>query len=267
MRTNEIKHRLNQGGHSIGTFFLEFNTTGIGRLAAEAGSEFGVFDMEHSGWTLESIRMLIASTRSSTMIPLVRVPASDYHFIARVLDMGAMGIMIPMVESGEQAHQIALAAKYPPMGRRGAAFCIAHDDYTVGNVAETMESANRESMLLAQIETLAGLNNCDAIAAVNGIDVLWVGQFDLSSALGIPGQFNHPKFLDALRHVVETCRRRNKIPGMMCDPTNGKQLLELGFRMIAYSTDLWIFQAALRTGITELKSAASAIASNEKPAE
>jgi 2-keto-3-deoxy-L-rhamnonate aldolase RhmA len=251
---NEIKHRLQDGGRSIGTFLLEFATTGIGPLAAGAGSEFGVFDMEHTGWSLETIRMLIASTRGTGMLPLVRVPSSDYHFIAGVLDAGAMGIMVPMVESGEQAERIVQSAKYPPVGRRGAAFGIAHDDYTGGDVASKIESANRETLLIAQIETTAGLENVDAIAAVDGIDVLWVGHFDMTNSLGIPGRFDHPRFHDALSRVLESCRKWRKIPGYLAsDVSNGKELLDRGFRMIAYGGDLWLYQASLRAGVAELQ--------------
>src|SRR5438045_111641 len=103
MLPNHVKQKVLNGGTSIGTFVFEFNTTGIGRIAAQAGAEFVVFDMEHTGWSVETIRMLIATTRSTEMIPLVRVPATEYHFIARVLDIGAMGIMAPMVQSAEQA--------------------------------------------------------------------------------------------------------------------------------------------------------------------
>src|SRR5258706_8137009 len=106
MRPNHVKSKLRSGGVSIGAFMFEFNTTGIGRIAAEAGAEFAVFDMEHTGWSVETIRMLVATTRSTEMTPLVRVPATEYHFIARVLDIGAMGIMVPMVESAAQAATI-----------------------------------------------------------------------------------------------------------------------------------------------------------------
>src|SRR5437870_2056100 len=122
MRTNHVKQRIQAGAVSIGTFLFEFNSTGIGRIAAEAGAEFVIFDMEHTGWSVETIRTLLATTRSTEMVPLVRVPATEYHFIARTLDVGAMGIMVPMVESAEQAAKIVAAAKYPPVGRRGAAF-------------------------------------------------------------------------------------------------------------------------------------------------
>src|ERR1044071_4741862 len=140
MRTNRVKQKVQSGGVAIGTFVMEFNTTGVGRLAAEAGAEFAVFDMEHTGWSLETIRQLMATT--SGMIPLVRIPATEYHFIARALDMGAMGIMSPMVESADQAARMVAAAKYPPLGRRGAAFGIAHDNYAGGDIVEKMQSAN-----------------------------------------------------------------------------------------------------------------------------
>src|SRR5262245_1072377 len=178
MRSNGVKRKAAGGGVSIGTFVFEFNTTGIGRIAAEVGAEFAVFDMEHTGWSVETIRMLIATTRSTAMVPLVRVPATEYHFIARTLDVGAMGIMVPMVESAEQAARLVASAKYPPIGRRGAAFGVAHDDYAGGHIVEKMNSANRETLLIAQIETAAGVQYVDAIAAVPGIDVLWIGHFD-----------------------------------------------------------------------------------------
>src|SRR5262245_44058176 len=163
MRPNHVRQTLLGGGVSIGTFLFEFDTTGIGRIVAEAGAEFALFDMEHTGWTVETIRMLIATTRSTTVVPLVRVPATEYHFIARVLDMGAMGVMVPMVESEEQARRIVQSAKYPPRGRRGAAFAVAHDDYQAGVMAEKIASANAETLLIGQIETVKGLENVEAI--------------------------------------------------------------------------------------------------------
>lgn len=254
MRANEIKRRLQAGGVSIGTFLFEFNTTGIGRLAATAGAEFGVFDMEHTGWSLETIRMLMASTRCTDLLPLVRVPASDYHFIARVLDLGAMGIMVPMVESAAQAERMVQSAKYPPVGRRGAAFGVAHDDYVGGDVVAKIDSANRETLLIAQIETAAGLHAVEEIASVPEIDVLWIGHFDLTNSLGIPAQFDHPLFHQAIDRVLEACSKHRKIPGFMAsDVPGGKSLLDRGFRMIAYGGDLWLYQAALQNGVTELR--------------
>jgi len=253
MRSNTVKRNVSAGQISIGTFVFEFNTTGVGRIAAEAGAEFAVFDMEHTGWSIESIRMLIATTRSTEMIPYVRIPATEYDFIARVLDMGAMGIMVPMVESVEQAKTIVASAKYPPVGRRGAAFGVAHDDYSGGDIVEKINSANSQTQLIAQIETAEGVNNADAIAAIDGIDVLWIGHFDLTNSLGIPGQFEHPRFKEALATVLAACDRNNKTPGFMAGGVaDGKSLIDQGFRMLAYGGDLWLYQNAVREGVATL---------------
>jgi 2-dehydro-3-deoxyglucarate aldolase/4-hydroxy-2-oxoheptanedioate aldolase len=255
MRSNTIKTLLAAGKVPLGTFVFEFHTSGIARIVAEAGADFIVFDMEHTGWSVESIRGLIATARCTTAIPLVRVPATEYDFIARILDVGAMGIMVPMVESAEQARAIVAAAKYPPLGRRGAAFGVAHDDYTGGDIVEKIASANREGLLLAQIETAAGLKNVDAIAATPGIDVLWIGQFDLSISMGIPGQFANPELIAAMDRVVAACQKHGKFAGIMApDLATARDFLRQGFRMISYSGDLWVFQAALRQALSDLRS-------------
>jgi 2-dehydro-3-deoxyglucarate aldolase/4-hydroxy-2-oxoheptanedioate aldolase len=254
MSPNLVKQKLLAGQLVFGTMIFEFATTGIARIAAQAGAEFVLFDMEHTGWSVETIKMLIATSRAASLAPFVRVPATEYHFIARVLDMGTQGVMCPMVESAEQARRLVASAKYPPQGRRGAAFGIAHDDYTGGNLVEKVAAANRESLLIAQIETAAGVESVEAIAAVEGIDVLWIGQYDLSLSLGTPGQFGHAKMEDATARVLAACKQHGKTPGIMpTDIATAKTCLDQGFRLIAYSGDLWIYQAALRQAIRALK--------------
>lgn len=254
MRPNAVKAKLAAGGTALGAFMFEFATTGIARLAADAGAEFAVFDMEHSGWSIETIRMLLATCGGTSLVPLVRVPTTEYDLIARALDMGAAGIMVPMVESAEQARRIVEFAKYPPIGRRGAAFGIAHDDYTGGDTLAKIAAANRETLLIAQVETAAGVRHVEEIAAVEGIDVLWIGHFDLSNSLGIPVQFTHPLFQDAVAKVLAACVTHRKTAGFMCaDVADGRALLAKGFRMLTYSGDLWLYQQALRSGLAELR--------------
>jgi 2-keto-3-deoxy-L-rhamnonate aldolase RhmA len=257
MRPNTIKSQLTAGEIPLGTFVFEFNTPGIARIIAEAGADFAVLDMEHTGWSVETIRTLLATARAAKLVPLVRVPTTEYDFIARVLDSGAMGIMVPMVESAEQARTIVAAAKYPPEGRRGAAFGIAHDDYTGGDIVEKVRTANREGLILAQIETVAGLANADAIAATPGIDVLWIGQFDLSLSMGLPGQFTHPEIIAAMDRVIAACQMHGKVAGIMApDLATGRDLMKQGFRMLSYSGDLWVYQNALRSALADLRGAA-----------
>jgi 2-dehydro-3-deoxyglucarate aldolase/4-hydroxy-2-oxoheptanedioate aldolase len=254
MRENRVKHALQAGHRSLGTMVFEFPTTGIGRIAAEAGAEFVIYDMEHTGWSIETIRGLMASTRAADIVPMVRIPATEYNLIARPLDVGAMGMMVPMVESGDQAQFIVDSAKYPPWGRRGAAFGVAHDDYSGGDIIEKMASANEETLLIAQIETGQGVENADAIAAVDGIDVLWIGHFDLTNSLGIPGQFSHPDYVQAVDHVLAVCQAHGKAAGIMAGTVpSGQASLQQGFRALAYSGDLWLYQLALQQGLDALR--------------
>src|SRR5437899_9650113 len=151
MRENPVKARLRAGKASFGTIVWEFATAGMPAVLEMAGAEFCVFDMEHSGLSLETIRGLIRCCRSTSVVPLVRVPAHEYRYVAGALDAGAQGLMIPMTESAEQAREIVSWAKYPPTGKRGTAFGIAHDDYRGGSAAEivaTMTRANTEGLLL-----------------------------------------------------------------------------------------------------------------------
>ena len=254
MRINQVKQTLSNGGLSIGTMVFEFNTTGIGRLAAGCGADFVLFDMEHTGWSIESIRMLLATTPPAEIIPLVRIPATDYQFVARALDMGAMGIMAPMVEDAAQAQNLVRYAKYPPVGRRGGAFGISHDDYTDGPVADKMETANENILLIAQIETASGLQNVEEIASTEGIDVLWIGQTDLSNSLGIPGQFEHPDFVAAVERVVAVAQATGKAAGYMgMSMDECSSLYDKGFRCLACSGDLWLYQEILAERISALR--------------
>ncbi|MGN6361166.1 MAG: HpcH/HpaI aldolase family protein [Thermomicrobiales bacterium] len=256
MRTNTVKAALRAGGTALGTMVFEFNTAGIGRIAAAAGAEFILYDMEHTGWSIETIRTLMATTRAADIVPMVRVPATQYHLLSRPLDVGAMGLMVPMVESEEQARLIVNSAKYPPTGRRGAAFGVMHDDYGLepGTAVEKMARANEEVLLIAQIETAAGVENVERIAAVEGIDVLWIGHNDLTNSLGIPGQFGHPRYQDAIARVLAACRRYDKAAGLMPGtPEWAGDLLNQGFRILAYSGDLWLYGQALRDGLTAIR--------------
>ncbi len=254
MKQNSVKHMLADGGVSVGTMFMEFATDGIGRIAANAGAEFGVFDMEHSGWHIQTMKMLMGTTRLTRMVPLVRIPAIQYHYVSRALDAGAMGIVSPIVEDAEQAKQIVKFAKYPPKGQRGVAFNLANDDYTDSDVPAKMKHSNDETLIVIQIETARGVENVDSIAAVDGVDVLWIGQFDLTASLGIPGQFNHPDFDRAVNTVQEASQRHGKAAGYgSLNLEEVKMRRDQGFRFLVYTADVWIYQQALRQGIHAIR--------------
>jgi 2-dehydro-3-deoxyglucarate aldolase/4-hydroxy-2-oxoheptanedioate aldolase len=202
--------------------------------------------------------MFAATARACELVPLVRVPATEYHLLAGALDVGPMGVMVPIVESAEQARKIVASVRYPPLGRRGVGI-LYRDDWIEGSVAATMEQVNRELLVIAQIETAPGIERAEEIAAVDGIDVLWIGHFDLTTSLGIPGQFDHAEYLGAVDRVLDVSRRTGKAVGFMAGtPADGLWALERGFRAIAYGGDLWLYQEALRDGLAQLDAARKA---------
>lgn len=257
MQEDPVRARLARGEAVFGHMAFEFFTPGLCRIAANAGAEFIILDTEHSGVGIETIKAQVACARGTGLAPMVRVPGTHYHLIAPVLDAGAVGIMVPMVETADQAARIASWCRYRPEGVRGLAFGMPHDGYSGGDHLAKMREANARVVVIALIETAAGLENVDAIMATPGIDVGWVGHFDLTNALGIDGQFDHPSYKAAIRTVAAACRRHGKPAGFLCgDVKTGRQYMKLGFRMLAYGVDSALFQQALKTGIDGLRAAA-----------
>jgi len=257
MQTPSLKEKLHRNGKAFGPMIFEFFTPGMPAIIAATGADFALFDMEHTGLGFETFKYLAAGCRGLGVAPLVRIPAAEYHFIARALDMGAQGVMVPMVESRSQAERIVASAHYPPRGRRGAAFGMAHDDYLPGAPVDKIRAAEERTLVITQIETEQGLRNVEEIAATPGVDVLWVGHFDLTNFLGIPGQFSHPKYIDAIQRVVAVARAHDKLAGFLAADTEwAKTYWDYGFRMLAYGLDHVIFQNALKAGMEMLKTLA-----------
>ena len=254
MQKNPVKQRLANGERVFGTMVFEFFSPGMPQIAKVAGAEFILFDMEHTAIDLDTVKRQVSYCRGIGLPPYVRVPATDYHFIAHALDAGAMGVMVPMVETREQAEFIVSCSRYPPEGRRGAAFGFAHDDYAAGDVTEKIAAAHARTMIMALIETERGAANVDQIAAVAGIDVLWLGHFDLTNFLGIPGQFTHPRYLDAVAAIAAAANRHHKTAGVLAaDIAWGRDYMAKGFRAIAYGVDHLLYQKALADGIAALR--------------
>jgi 2-dehydro-3-deoxyglucarate aldolase/4-hydroxy-2-oxoheptanedioate aldolase len=247
MARNTIRKRALAGETVLGSMVFEFFVPGMPQILSQAGAEYAIYDMEHGGLGLETLKMLVAASRGTGVVPMVRVPRGEYHFIARSLDVGAQGIMVPMVESLAQARDIAQSARYPKQGRRGAAFGFAHDDYAPGDPKDKMREADRRNIVIAQIETERGLEAVEEIAAVDGIDCLWLGHFDMTNFLGIPGQFEHPDYLAAVKRIVAAGRRHGKALGFMAaDTAWARAYRKHGFNMIATGTDQGILMAGIR---------------------
>ncbi len=252
-RPNPVKRKLAAGGTALGTMVTEFATTIMPRLVAATGAEFVLYDLEHTGYGLERMRDVVAAARAVDTVTLLRVPDADYHLVARGLDLGVQGVMVPAVESAEEARAIAAASRYPPVGKRGFGLLV-RGDWDDDGLPTTLRKVNEETLVLAQIETAAGLEEVESIAAVDGIDVLWVGHFDLTASLGIPGDFADPRFAAALARVVAAADGAGKAAGLVVgDAADAREKHALGFRALALGMDTWLYQDALSSGLGEIR--------------
>lgn len=253
MKENRFQRVLSQGRMPRGHMIMEFGTRGIAKILEAAGLDFVVIDMEHTGFEAERIADLLAWFKATDIAPFVRVPQGLYHFIARTMDAGALGVMVGNVETAEQARAIVSAVKYPPSGRRGVGLGTAHNDYVQPDADSYFAFANRNSTVICQIESVTGLQNLDAIAATPGVDVLWVGHFDLSASMGISARFDHPDFRAAVAKVVDAANRHGKLAAVQ--PGSAQQAeewLRAGFHVLSWKTDIALYRAALKKELDEL---------------
>jgi 2-dehydro-3-deoxyglucarate aldolase/4-hydroxy-2-oxoheptanedioate aldolase len=225
---------------------FEFFSPGIPIILKNAGCEFIIFDMEHGGLSLEQFKVLATISNSNQISPLIRIPEVSYNYVARALDLGASGIMAPMVNTAEEAMKVVKSSKYPPEGIRGAGFGFAHDNYNNQNPLKYIKKANDELINIIQIETKYGLENVESIAAIDGVDCLWVGHFDLTNFLGIPGDFTSSIYLDAIKRVVDAGKINKKSLGIMVNNNDELEMYsELGFNMIAVGTEMNILSRSI----------------------
>ncbi len=233
---------------------FEFTTRNLAKILESADLDFVVIDMEHGGNSIETIADQMAWFKSTTVAPVVRVPFQEYHFIARVLDAGALGVMIPNVKDVDTAEQVVQAAKYAPMGSRGVIMASAHADFKKSQPEQFFKYSNENTSVIIQIESLQGVENAEAIASVAGVDALWVGQFDLSQSMGMPGDFENPDFLEAFKKVINAAKA-NKL-AMIMQPSNPQQAQEwlaMGVNALSYHGDFYLYQSALRRGVEQLR--------------
>ena len=241
-----LRQRLRRGEVILGQMILELFTPGIAPMLAACGLDFVLFDMEHGRCDIKQTSELIVSCRGTGITPLVRVPDVSFGPLSRVLDLGARGVMVPRVETREQAEEIVAQLRYAPAGRRGVALGIAHDLYQAGG-ADYFARANEEVLVILLLETEKAFANLESIVSVPGVDVVWMGHFDLTVSLGIPAQFDHPRFLAAMDELVAACRRHDVAPGFLpASPEAALHWIQKGFRAISLGSDISVFLHGLQ---------------------
>ncbi len=257
MKPNRFPQILAAGNVPVGHMIMEFNTRGMGRMLGVAGLDFVVIDMEHASFSTADVANFIAWTHAVEVAPFVRVPQIEYHLIARILDAGALGVMVPNVKTAAEARAIVDAAKYAPLGQRGVALGGALTGFRGVDPPQFLDESNRNTTVICQIESEEGLENLEGIAGTKGVDVLWVGHFDLTNSMGIPGQFDDQRFVDGLEKVVATARKHGLGAGIQPrDAAQAQPWMEMGFNVISYNSDYGVYLSALKDGVAQIRSLA-----------
>jgi 2-dehydro-3-deoxyglucarate aldolase/4-hydroxy-2-oxoheptanedioate aldolase len=242
----DFRRRLRQGDLLLGQLLLEFFTPGIGPMLDACGLDFVIFDMEHGRCDINLLEVMIASCRGSGIVPMARVPDLNFAPLSRILDLGARGVMVPRVETREQTEEIVRALKYAPQGKRGVALGVAHDLYRAAG-PEFFAQANEEITVIVQVETAKAFDNLEAIVSVPGVDVIWIGHYDLTVSLGFPAQFDHPVLLRAMDDLVSVCRKYGVAPGFLPPtPESAAHWAGKGFRMLSLGSDIGVFLDGMR---------------------
>ena len=209
-----VKEKLKKGEKVSGVMIRIVRNPALAYLAENGGLDFVMYDCEHSDYNMESLHDLFLMGNALGLASLVRVPNGTKEWISRVMDQGASGVMVPMIETKEQAENLVFYSKYQPVGGRGFSGGIAHCNYKGGKHAEIMKAANDKVIAIAQIETKKAVENIEEIAAVPGLDALLIGPNDLSVSLGIPGDLMNPMELEAIAKVAWACKKQGKNFGL-----------------------------------------------------
>jgi 2-dehydro-3-deoxyglucarate aldolase/4-hydroxy-2-oxoheptanedioate aldolase len=239
MQKNTIKAKLQQGGTAVGTCLTDYVEPEVVAILKAAGMDFFFIDTEHSPTGYREIQTLVRVARAADVTPLVRVTQSEYFLIARALDVGAMGIVAPRIHSLDQAKAVVSAMKFPPAGGRGYGLRGIITDYEFQGAKTEMDSADRETMVILQMESRECVEAIYDITSVEGVDAIMVGPFDLSVSLGIPGEFESPIFWEAFDRMVDACRKNGVAPGVhMGNAKLLKRAQEHGARFLVFASDV-----------------------------
>ena len=213
MRTNSVKQALAQGRVQIGTAFGQLRSPEIARLLAAAGFEWAFIDTEHGGFDLETVQDICRVGTLAGLAPIVRVADLQYPLVARALDCGAQGIIFPRIEDAAALERAVGWTKFPPAGVRGYGLTQVHVGYEALPFEQIIDHFNANTLVVLQIESQRGLDAREEILSVPGIDAVMIGPADLSISLGVPGQFEHPRMIEAMEAIRDTCLAKGVAPG------------------------------------------------------
>jgi 4-hydroxy-2-oxoheptanedioate aldolase len=249
---NSARERLERGELSLGFGVRAARSVEIAKAMKTAGFDWLFLDLEHSAMSIETASQIAIAALDAGIAPIVRIPKGEYSLATRLLDNGALGIVLPHVDTADEAREAAARLRYPPLGHRGVFSSMPHYDYRAVKVDQMTAALNAANLIIVMLETPAAIDNADAIAAVDGVDVLLIGTNDLCIEMGVPGDLAHAKVSDAYQRMVAACRRHGKWAGMggVYDEPLMRRYVEMGCRFLMAGADLAFMMGAgaKRTG-------------------
>lgn len=251
---NKVKRALENRELCLGSWLQIGPYPAIAEILADAGFDWLAADCEHSDICVEGFTAIARAMSNRDCVPLVRVRENDTLAIRQVLDAGAMGVIVPLVNNKSEAQKAVAAAKYPPVGVRG--FCFSRMNRYGLDFADYAKNANDNIAVVVMIESRAGVENIDEIVSVEGVDGVLIGPYDLSGSYGIPGKLDDPAVADAVAAISAACRRHGKSAGMhLVHPTPEKlqKLIDDGFTFIALGVDMVFLQTAANQALQTVK--------------
>lgn len=236
---NPTRERLASGELSLGIGVHHARTIDVAAAMATCGFDFLFIDLEHGGMSLDTAISISQAGLTAPITPLVRVPSGQFSMATRALDGGALGIVMPHVDTAEQARAVVDHLKYPPAGHRSAGGGMPYFGFRSIPIGEATREANAQTLMVVMLETPLAVANADAIAAVEGVDVLLIGTNDLMMEMGMPGEFSRAEVISAYETVIAACRRHGKWPGMGGVYTEEllAKYVGLGVRMVIAGSD------------------------------
>ena len=253
MKINILKKALEEGKTVFGPF-CKILDPAVVELAALAGFDFVIIDMEHGPYTIETVQQMLRAAESRGITAVVRVTKNSETSILRVLDIGAQCIQVPQISTAKDAEKVVKSAMFHPKGERGMCRYVRAGDYTAVDKAEHFGRANESILTIIHIEGVEGLENLPSILRCDGIDVIFLGPYDLSQSCGVPGQVHHEKVVKRMEEAVALARKSGKVVGTFVESVeDAKKWAEIGVQYISYAVDTGLILNAFKnitTGLT-----------------
>jgi len=244
---NNVKEKLARDEVVSSMTVRLIRTPEIARMAATAGFDTIYIDVEHNGFSWDTTGIICQAALAAGVTPFIRIPNTAPENVAGALNGGALGIIAPHVRSADDARRVVRAAKFPPLGERGAAGQLPHLQFRTFPASQVDPALNDATTVMVMMETVEALEHVEEIAAVEGMDMMMIGTSDLTAEMGIPGQFDDPRVRAAYERTIAACRKHGKhvgVGGLANRPDLVAEYVKMGARYVSTGTDLGFLMGA-----------------------